>query len=362
MFDEERTCSHCHVTTYCDNCPVCGRKLMRTNPSILKIRNRNQVAGEEFKDKTKLEDDIFSDKFKMVKHTAHTDRSENVFDKADHQEPSVSFDQKDTKNRYASNPYFPEPLKGIFDQKLREGGRNYRTLFIILIAGGIIIAILSLYSIFEENQKYSEDSQTSFLDYGSDNAPLKEYREYVNGDGVFLDFEVLDKNLNDDYSDVKITNDNDVFYSGSILFYNDAETKVHGEVQDIDLLPNQSKIVSIYLEGDIETYELEEDGYYTIDYEKPSISYTIETDKYEDNALFIDTTIVNSKTEDLWKYLYIAVGSSYDIGLEAMYGEDVLGNEYSVYFDYDEEPAIDIYIHNTHGDIVDTQRFESKDL
>lgn len=289
MFDEARQCPSCGVVTYCDNCPICGKKLTRTKPAILKLRRSKETAGEEENMNQPVGNKDFNDH--MANRATNTERKESLFEKADHIDPKDILHHKKGRQRSSSSPQ----------------DKN-KTISIVLA----IIVIIAVLCIVFGQSLYSDASSTS--NWGrvdEDFTGMIEQRTNIKGNQDEIEMSEYSYRSNQGESILSISNHGERSFQTDVYLY--AGDEEIGRYISVYMLPHESFDLSIYSDGTADSYEFVNYEFYENDSTKPEFDYVTYND-YGSVDVEVEKSLSKEDLEILIIYLYQAsIHSKYDV-------------------------------------------------
>lgn len=283
LFDEPRKCPACKVVTYCDNCPVCGRRLPRSSRAMWKMTHKQDVAGEEGITND-LKHERFEERILQKMHSGYKNTVDPMGD-AKHVEPEISFDQKNT----------------------RENRKDTRDLYTLTSLGAgnavakfIAIVVVILVSIGLIGYVSSTDIRNVF-DNIDTNVPVSNSNEIIS-DNIHFD-------RSREESTISLTNMSGKVYYGNVIFYNDEDIKID-EYEDLAIFPYESFDLQVYTDEKVASFEIDESKLQELQTEAPTFSYVTFND-YGNLTVDLEKDISQTDLEILVQHMYEASTVSY---------------------------------------------------
>lgn len=331
IFDEPRRCPKCDIVTYCDTCPICGRKLPRTPYAIWKMKNRNKVAGEQEElvqpGNYKIHQGHIQQRVLSSNHPKQNKKSEF----GEHQPRyGHSAKQSHTANRYPPNKT---------RQKTGNDGKEMAKKISFTFAVAILILVVLITMGLSHYHEETYDTQVTQIgeivdNYGDISVYNLEYRQASRENTL------------------SIFNSGNRSFSADLYLY-DQDHKEIGVYTDLYVLPYEDFELTVYGDGAAKNYEFINTEFYDILTPEPSYSFSTFSN-YGDIEIVTEKKIDENELADLIKYVYDASSfSEYD----TMYFctvEMPSGASYSVYI---EEANADVYYHDEKGNLSDPFSF-----
>lgn len=329
FIDEARKCPQCGVVTYCERCPICGKKLARTARGVLRFRNKTAGDDEDVMQQTNRIIGNQHIKERPMKKNPHP------YEEADHVEPEVNFHQDEGTRR---NGLYKEDY-------LREKKGNKIILlvaFVVLITSMAGLMLSAMGQGEEEKPAPSETTQP----WEEGTQYTLEQRSIMSGNQGDIQ---VDSYHFDEYTEtgyVSITNYGErAFHGNFVLFEND---KMVSSFDDLYILPYESFELSMYTDKPAEEYEMQNYQFYEITSKHPDFSFytyndfgNVEVESYDE--------IDDEQLEVLLNYLQEAMS----------YGDDDFssltlylpsGNLYEAYIYSDGEATV--YYENDDYEVI----------
>lgn len=325
IIDEARRCPTCGVVTYCDNCPICGKKLPRANPTFKKLWNKKDVAGEEDTILQPVGNKDFTDH--MANRSSSYERKETLFEKADHIDPKDILGFKKQKTREERSQRDSNQM-----DTNQKDNRNRNVSIILAIV--VIIAVLCIVlgqAAFEDSSSDSNSYHSSEDVYGliDERSPIKgnhgeiETTDYIyhNSDGESL---------------LSIQNTGDRSFKTDVYLYN-GEDRI-GYYEEVYMLPHESFDLSIYTDGAADSYEFLNSTFYENNSTKPEFDYVSYND-YGTAHVEVEKELQKEDLEILVNFLYNASLHSERDSIFCLYVSTPRAQKYEVFIDGEQHSA-----------------------
>lgn len=285
-FDEARKCPNCNVVTYCDACPVCGRRLPRSSTIRWTRFWGGHVAGEDEDvgvlqsgHSGKVREHIDVHEKKETRHTNH----EKSY------EPKVKFNRKSAE---PTHPYFK-------DKAANRKTNNTANKVAITVAVIFIISIIGvvMFTAFANATKYTKDTKVEIKEEMTEE--MIERAAIVGNDG---DITVVDNEYDKSERITYLTleNNGDRSFVGEIALYNGKD--LLGQYPSILLMPSERLKIEIYTTEKASSYEFTEYEFYEINSTKPDFSFEVDN-AYGAVEIIADTELTREDVEILVPYL-----------------------------------------------------------
>lgn len=333
IFDEPRRCPKCDIVTYCDTCPICGRKLPRTPYAIWKMKNRNKVAGEQEElaqpGNYRIHQGHIQQRELSSNHTK-LDRDKEMEFGGQHARYAHTVKQSRTSDRYP-------PKQG--QQKAIKDGKEMAKKISFTFAVAILILVVLITMGLSQYHEESYDMQVTQIGEIEDN---------------YGDISVYNLNYRQSSHEniLSIFNSGNRSFSADLYLYDQDHNEI-GVYTDLYILPYEDFELTIYGDGAAKSYEFINTEFYDILTPEPSYSFSTFSN-YGDIEIVTEKKIDENELADLIKYVYDASSfSEYD----TMYFctvEMPSGASYSVYID---ETSANVYYHDEKGNLSDPFSF-----
>lgn len=328
FFDEARRCASCGIVTYCDNCPICGRKLPRTNPAFMKLRRSKAVAGEEDVILQPVGNKDFTDH--MANRSRNQKTKETLFEKVDHIDPADIIKKKRNKQGEAVYPN---------DQRNKKV-----SIFLAMAVIAAVLCIIIGQSIFEE----SSSSVSDWSEAQDDFHGTIEQRTSIKGNRGEIEVSDYSFQSMNEESLLSISNTGDRSFHTDVYLY--AQDEMIGSYEDVYMLPNESFDLSIYTHTIADSYEFKNYEFHEISTTKPDFEY-VSYNAYGSAEVEVEKTLEKEELEILITYLYTASLYSVD---DELYYLNITTPYKTIYEVYIQDKDAVIYETNRKGDIIDS--------
>lgn len=330
IFDEARRCTHCGIVTYCDNCPICGKTLPRSNSTLLKIRKSRTVAGEE---DIVLQPVGNQDRNDLIANRRSSRKKrETLFEKAEHIEPRKTETYRESRER----------------KEINNSQRKNTSLAIVL--SFVVLAVVLVVVLGEVIFSQKDDLSVEWKDTTEDYYGSIEQRSGIEGDRGEIETSDYSYLSYEGESILSIENTGERSFLTDVYLYDDKG--VLGYYEQVYMLPHESFDLSIYTDRAATSFEFKNYEFYENDSTMPDFDYESYND-YGSAQVEVERLLEKEELEILVIYLYNASRhSTYDV-IHYLLITTPYKNSYEVYISEDEMTAT-VYELDRKGDTKDS--------
>lgn len=330
IFDEARRCPKCDVVTYCDTCPICGKRLARSSHVTKRLFKGLHVAGE---DETILQPANYEI------HQGHI------------QERELS-SKHDTKSRskfstiYKENKQTEDNMSDreeqSFNNEFKNTMRNTKSKLSIITA--VIVVILVGGSLLYDMMSEEFSSGNS----GSSSYGLIEYTSILDNKGE-IEVNGYTYHSSSEEHIISMTNRGDRSFEGDFILLDEDgnEISTYGY---LFVYPYEEFDLTVYGDEEATAYEFKNTEFYENNSTKPDFPFTV-FDDYGNMDIEVEKKINVSELEILVNYMYEA-STNYKEG--ALYGCDVYMPDHTSYEVFINENEAYGYLINEENEIEDS--------
>lgn len=336
IFDEARRCPTCDVVTYCDTCPICGKKLPRSAHVSWRLFHGIGVAGEDEVMLQPSNYEIHRDhikqreiKVKPLAKAAHT-----IHD--DHVEPdlSISSDQR------------PDSVFQNFKQKDDSALRVIKIASMIAIVSILILIVFVVALSDESDVELGISNESEIVKNLEEAESIPDNHGDIQFHGYAYDHETKENRIS-------ITNQKGRSFTGDLVLLNE-DGQSAGVYENLFIYPYEDFELTLFTNDPATSYKFRNSEFYEINSTKPSFEF-ISYENYGAIDIEVGSVIERNDLEILVKYLYEA--STHDPQGD-IYSCDVYMSDHSKYDVFISEGVASVYLFDKNEGYVDDFDFK----